>query len=144
MPKFSDKKKLTYSKEQIFDLVSDVESYPNFLPWCIDCKIISHTDDGFNAKLSIGFNLLQESFISEVKLSKPDSIIVNYKDGPFKYLTNTWFFNSESDNKNTEVDFFIDFEFKSKFLESLLGIWFEEAVKKMIFSFEKRAKDLYD
>ena len=143
MPKYSEKKILNYSNEQIFDLVSDVESYPDFLPWCVDCKIISKTENGFNANLSIGFNLLRESFISEVRLSKPGSIIVKYKDGPFKYLTNTWSFESFQNNNKTQVDFYIDFEFKSILLERLLGIWFEEAVKKMIFAFEERADELY-
>jgi len=143
MPSFNEKKVLHYSREQIFELVADVESYPYFLPWCIDCKKISHSHDGFQARMYIGFNLFRESFISDVKLSEPDSIIVSYKDGPFKYLNNFWKFNSLNNTNETEVDFHIDFEFRSIFFEALMGIWFEEAVRKMIRAFEERADDLY-
>ena len=142
MPVFNEQRVLAYSREQIFQLVADVESYPYFLPWCIDCKKIADTHDGFQARMYIGFNLFRESFISEVKLAEPESINVFYKDGPFKYLNNYWKFQSVN-SMETEVDFHIDFEFRSIFFEALMGIWFEEAVKRMIRAFEERAEDLY-
>ncbi len=142
MPVFNEQRVLPYSRDQIFQLVADVESYPYFLPWCIDCKKISHSHNGFQARMYIGFNLFRESFISEVELSEPDLIKVSYKDGPFKYLNNSWKFDSIN-ALETKIDFHIDFEFRSIFFEALMGIWFEEAVKRMIRAFEERAEDLY-
>ncbi len=134
---------LPYTPQQVFDLVADVERYPEFLPWCIACRITKRVDDGFEADLAIGFKMVREKFTSIVTLKQSDRIEVAYKDGPFSYLTNTWDFAPGPDGKGTEVRFHLEFEFRSRMLQSLIGLLFEEAVRRMVGAFEARAAALY-
>jgi coenzyme Q-binding protein COQ10 len=134
---------LPYTPEQVFELVADVERYPQFLPWCVACRITKRLDDGFEADLAIGFKMVREKFSSRVTLNRPDKIVVGYKDGPFSYLSNTWNFKPGPDGKGTQVDFHLEFEFRSRMLQSIIGVLFEEAVRRMVGAFEARAKELY-
>ena len=90
----------------------------------------------------IGFKVFRESFTSRVSHNRPDRIDVAYTDGPFKYLNNHWIFN-DMGNGSTQIDFYVDFEFRSRILQAAIGAVFNEAVKKMIAAFESRAKDLH-
>lgn len=142
MPTHAEKRVLPYSKEQLFDLVAQVDRYPEFLPWCLGCRVKSRTDDEVVADMIIGFKVFREGFTSRVHLNKPDRVDVAYENGPFKYLDNHWIFNDMGDG-TTEIDFYVDFEFRSKILQTAIGAVFNEAVRRMISAFEQRAHDLY-
>jgi len=144
LPKLYKQKNLSYTKEQLCNLVLDIDSYSDFLPWCIASRINEKNNSNLIlADLVIGFKMFREKFTSEVKYTYPDKITVRYIDGPFKYLNNNWNFLNTEDNSVTEVHFDIDFEFKSIFFEKLIGTVFNIAVEKMIDAFEERAKEIY-
>jgi coenzyme Q-binding protein COQ10 len=143
MPTHAEKKIVPYSEEQMFDLVIDVEAYPEFLPWCQQCKIISDDGRHIMANLVIGYKLFREWFASRVTYVRPNSIRVEYINGPLRYLSNTWDFSVTKDG-GCLVDFYVDFEFKNPIFQKLMGVFFNEIVKRMVSAFEARAKDLYD
>ncbi|MHA1598365.1 MAG: type II toxin-antitoxin system RatA family toxin [Alphaproteobacteria bacterium] len=142
MPTHAEIKTLPFSPEQMFDLVADVNSYPDFLPWCVATRIRSSSDTEMVADMVIGFKLLREKFTSHVNLNRPRRIDVEYKNGPFKYLENHWIFE-EAEGGGCRVDFHVDFEFRSRLLEKAIGKVFTEAVHRMVAAFEKRAGTLY-
>lgn len=139
----AEKRALPQSPEQLFDLVADVERYPEFLPWCIGSRIRSRRDNVLIADLVIGFKGIRESFTSEVTLNRPEMRIdVKYREGPFRYLNNHWIFNAQPDG-GCEIDFFVDFEFRSRLLQKVMGMLFNEAVRRMVAAFEARANQIY-
>ena len=142
MTTHAEKRNLPYTPEQLFTLVAEVEKYPEFLPWCLSAHIKKREGDVFYADLVIGYKLIREKFGSRVSLNKPDSVRVEYLSGPMKYLSNEWKFIREADGTCT-IDFFVDFEFKSRLLQNLMGVFFNEIVRRMVGAFEARAKDLY-
>jgi coenzyme Q-binding protein COQ10 len=142
MPTHAEKRKLPYTPEQLFDLVIDVESYPQFLPWCLGCRVRKREEGLVVADMIIGFKVFRESFTSRVSHQHPHRIDVKYTDGPFKYLNNHWIFNRLEDG-STEIDFFVDFEFRSRILQAAIGAVFSEAVRRMIAAFEARAHALH-
>ena len=143
MATHSEQRALPHSSEQLFGLVADVEKYPEFLPWCVGARIRSQESDLLVADLMIGFNGLNEKFTTQVKLDRVAmKIDVIYQEGPFKYLNNRWLFMSKNAGA-CDLDFFIDFEFKSRFLQALMGPLFGEAVRRMVGAFESRALHLY-
>lgn len=141
MPTHAERKVLPYSPEQMFDLVADVGKYPQFLPWCVGARVRSQTDTLLVADLTIGFGPFRESFTSRVDLDKPREVKVKYENGPFRYLNNNWTF--EADPKGCNVKFYVDFEFKSRILQAAIGVVFNEAVRRMVNAFLKRARDIY-
>ncbi len=142
MPTHSDRRAVPYSAEQMFDLVAGIEKYPEFLPWCTAARIRRRTDNLIVADLAIGFKAVREKFTSKVELSPPHRIDVTYAEGPFKYLNNRWIFEPQPDG-SCIIDFFVDFEFRSILLQKIIGLLFNEAVKRMVRAFEQRAHDLY-
>ena len=143
MPVHAEKKVLKFRPEQIFEMVSDVERYPEFLPWCVGARIKRRQDTRIFADLIIGFKMIREKFTSRVDLHHEQlRIDVAYVDGPFKYLTNTWIF--EEHPEGCLIDFHVDFEFKSRMLQILMEPLFHEAVKRMVQAFETRAAVLYE
>ena len=141
MPTHAEKKLLPYTREQLFDLVADVERYPEFLPWCVGARIRERHDNEILGDLLIGYKMVRERFTSRVVLSRPDRIDVSYSEGPFKYLTNHWLFIPE--DGGCLIDFYVDFEFRSKMLQKIMEMFFNEAVKRMVGAFETRAHALY-
>lgn len=144
MPKFEYEYKTSYSIEQIYYLVLDVERYPEFLPWCSAALIIEGERDDFIADLVIHYKAFTEHYRSKVLGRMDESkaeIKVELVQGPFKHLHNLWILEKEKSGAN--IRFFIDFQFKSSLLEVLLGAFFENACKKMVSAFEKRADELY-
>jgi coenzyme Q-binding protein COQ10 len=141
MPTHAEKRILPYSEEQLFEMVADVRRYPEFLPWCVGARIVSRTDGELIADLTIGFKMFRETFRSQVTLERPHHVHVRYLTGPFRYLNNHWRFNPVPNG--TEVDFFVDFEFKSRLLQAVIGTVFNEAVRLMVRAFERRAMVLY-
>jgi coenzyme Q-binding protein COQ10 len=141
MPTHAEKRILPYTPQQLFELVADVEQYPKFLPWAIACRIRKREEAVIYADLVIGFKMIREKFTSKVTLNPYDRIDVTYTEGPFRYLNNHWIFREVEGG--TEIDFFVDFEFRSKILQTIIGALFNEAVKLMVGAFEKRAHQLY-
>lgn len=143
MATHAEKRVLPYRPDQLFDLVAGVERYPEFLPWCLGSRIRSRRENVIVADLIIGFKGIRESFTSRVTLNRPDMRIdVAYLDGPFRYLNNHWIFRALPDDA-CEIDFFVDFEFRSRILQRIIGVLFNEAVRRMVSAFESRANDLY-
>ena len=141
MPTHAEKQIVPYRPDQLFDLVADVGRYPEFLPWCVAARNREKRANVLVSDLVIGFKMLRERFTSLVTL-KEGRIDVAYQEGPFKYLTNHWIFEEQPDG-STIIDFYVDFEFRSKMLQAVMGALFGEAVKLMIGAFEKRARQLY-
>ncbi|MEQ8321482.1 MAG: type II toxin-antitoxin system RatA family toxin [Rhodospirillales bacterium] len=142
MPTHAEKRVLPYTREQLFDLVIEVDKYPEFLPWCLGCRVRKREESLVVADMIIGFKVFRESFTSRVSHQRPERIDVTYTDGPFKYLNNHWIFN-DLGNGSTEIDFYVDFEFRSRILQAAIGAVFTEAVRRMIAAFEARAKQLH-
>ena len=146
MPTHTEKRIMPYTAKQMYDLVADVETYPDFLPWCAATRIRKVTKDShktmIEADLIIAFKVFRERFGSRVTLkAEKFSIDVEYLDGPFNYLNNHWIFRDV--DGGCEADFFVDFEFKSRVLQALIGVVFNEAMQRIVKAFEMRADDLY-
>ncbi len=142
MQTHAEKKHLPHTQEQMFQLVSDIENYSEFLPWCISTRIRSREGNELLADMVIGYKVFRERFTSRVILTEPERIDVTYSRGPFKYLNNHWIFLPEADGTCT-VDFYVEFEFRSNLMQKMIGLVFNEAVKKMVHSFEERAYVVY-
>lgn len=141
MPTHAEERVLPYTPEQLFALVADIESYPEFLPWCVGARIRERRPGLVVADLIIGFRMFREAFTSRVALDPPRRIDVTYTDGPFRYLTNQWRFSVVPEG--CHVDFFVDFAFKSRLMQRVIEMLFAEAVRRMVGAFEKRARELY-
>ncbi len=142
MPAHSDRQISPYTPEQLYALVADVERYPEFLPWCRAARILERAEGEFLAELAIHFKGLTERYTSRVVLSPPYKVEATLVRGPFSHLTNRWQFTALPQG-GTEIDFFLDFAFRSKLLEAMLGGMFARAQSKMIEAFRARADALY-
>jgi coenzyme Q-binding protein COQ10 len=142
MPTHAEKRVMPYRAEQMFDLVADVERYPEFLPWCLAVRVRERSDGLIVADLLIGFKMVRERFTSRVTLDRPRRIDVAYTEGPLRYLNNHWIF-TDLPGGGCEIDFFVDFEFRSAILQKIIGVLFNEAVRRMVSAFETRARQLY-
>jgi coenzyme Q-binding protein COQ10 len=143
MPTHAERLVVPYTQDQIFDLIADVERYPEFLPWCMAARIRQRpAPDVFVADLVIGFKVFRERFTSHVQLNRPTRIDVKYYEGPFRYLNNHWNLEPRGDSECV-IDFYVDFEFKSRMLQKVIQTLFNEAVQRMVGAFEKRADALY-
>ncbi len=142
MPTHAERRLLPYTPEQLFDLVADVERYPEFLPWCLGARVRERSATTITADLLIGFRMVRERFTSRVVLDRPRGIDVSYTEGPFRYLNNHWSFAAQPDG-GCLIDFYVDFEFRSRMLQKIIGLLFNEAVKRMVSAFEARARQLY-
>jgi coenzyme Q-binding protein COQ10 len=148
MPKFSSKRRVHHSAPQMFDLVADVERYPEFVPLCQSLKIRQRSPqaDGTEiviADMTVSFKLVRESFTSRVTLDRANlKILVEYLKGPFSNLENRWAFEPKSD-ADCDVGFFLSYEFKSRMLALLMGTMFDAAFQRFAAAFEKRADVVY-
>jgi coenzyme Q-binding protein COQ10 len=141
MPTHAEHQLVPYRPDQLFDLVADVGRYPEFLPWCVGARVRSRTETEEVADLTIGFGPFRESFTSRVTLDRPRRVRVSYERGPFRYLNNQWDFIPHT--SGTEVGFFVDFEFRSRILQAAIGVVFNEAVRRMVNAFHRRARQVY-
>ncbi len=141
MPTHGERQIVPYRPDQLFDLVADVGKYPQFLPWCVAARVRTRTEQALTADLTIGFGPFRETFTSRVSLDRPHQVKVRYENGPFRYLNNQWDFLPH--DQGTEVDFYVDFEFRSRLLQAAIGVVFNEAVRRMVNAFRKRARDVY-
>ncbi len=142
MPRHSEHKHFPYTPEQLFDLVADVKRYDEFLPWVTAVRVRSSSEAETVADLIVGFNAFKERFTSRVQKERPGRIVVDYLEGPLKYLHNEWRFEPASGG-GTDVHFSVDFAFKSRIFEAIAGAMFDRALRKMIGAFESRAIALY-
>jgi len=147
MPKASVKKLIECKKEQLIDLVLDIEKYPKFVPFCVGAKVYEKKEKSnlllIVADLTIGKGPFKDTYKSDVKYNKKeDSIFVTNLDGPLKHLENTWHFNEE--NNMTEVSFEVDFELKNEFLNIVMTKSFQFALDKIAEAFQKRAENLFN
>lgn len=142
MTTHAERRTLPYTPEQLYKIVADVKRYPEFLPWCLSSRITRVEEGAFYADLVIGYKMVREKYGSKVTLNEPDHIHVEYLSGPMKYLSNHWKFIREDDGSCT-IDFFVDFEFKNRILQNLVGVFFNEIVQRMVGAFEARARDLH-
>ncbi len=146
MPILEEEYFSNHSVEQLYNLVIDIERYPEFLPWCSSAEIIEESSSELIADLIINFKAFTEHYRSRVSLTPPKNgkakVDVDLISGPFKNLENYWSFEARGDQ--TKISFYINFEFKSQLFEKLIGMVFSIACQKMVQAFEARAKELYD
>jgi len=146
MPKASVKRLIACNKEQLVNLVLDIENYPKFIPYCLDAKIYEKKEErnliSIIADLTIGKGPFKATYKSDVKFDKiTDTIQVTNIEGPLKYLDNKWFFLEKG--TSTEISFDIDFEIENKFLNIIMSKSFQYGLDKIADSFQKRANDLF-
>ncbi len=148
MPAFTTKRRVRHSAEHMFDLVADVERYPEFVPLCRDLKVRQRNAEGEGvevlvADMTAAYKLVRETFRSRVTLDRPKlQVLVEYLEGPFSHLENRWTFRPAGPNA-CEVEFFIDYEFRSRTLGLLMGAMFEAAFRRFAAAFERRADQVY-
>lgn len=148
MPTHHEIKALPYSAQQMYDLVADVGSYPKFLPWNSAARIRSRTPiagggEVMEADLVISFKVFRERFASRVTLwPEAKKIDTEYLDGPFRYMKSTWAFR-DLPQGGSEVEFFVDFEFRNAILQGIIGLVFNDAMQRVVRAFERRAAALY-
>jgi coenzyme Q-binding protein COQ10 len=148
MPQFSNRRRVGHAAGQMFDLVADVERYPEFVPLCEHLKVRSRTAsaDGVEvviADMTVSFKLVRERFTSRVTLDRPNlKILVEYLQGPFSRLENRWTFEPQGE-RACIVGFYIGYEFKSRMLATLMGAMFDAAFQRFAAAFERRADAIY-
>jgi coenzyme Q-binding protein COQ10 len=148
MPTFSTKRRVRHSASEMFDLVADVEHYPEFVPMCSALKVRQRSsgDAGVEvivADMTVSFKLVRETFRSRVTLDRPNlKILVEYLQGPFSRMQNRWSFVPAGEAA-CDVEFYIDYEFKSRMLGALMGSMFDMAFRRFASAFEQRADRVY-
>jgi coenzyme Q-binding protein COQ10 len=148
MPKFNSRRRVNHSAPQMFDLVADVERYPEFVPLCSSLTVRQRTPGPNGTEvvvcdMTVSFKLVRESFTSRVTLDRPNlKILVEYLQGPFSNLENRWSFEPKSED-SCEVGFYLSYEFKSRMLAMLMGTMFDTAFQRFAAAFEKRADVVY-
>jgi coenzyme Q-binding protein COQ10 len=148
MPQFSTKRRVRHSASDMFDLVADVERYPQFVPLCQSLRVRKRTQEGEGkevivADMTIAYKFIRETFTSRVTLERDKlEIMVEYLQGPFQQMNNRWSFQPV-DERSSEVEFFISYEFRSRTLGALMGAMFETAFRRFSVAFERRADEVY-
>jgi coenzyme Q-binding protein COQ10 len=142
VPSTTSKRHVSHSAEQMFELVADVERYPEFLPFCEDLKILSRSGDVLKARMTVGHKNLHESYISDVTLNREALEISSIScQKPFKHLRNEWQFIP--DESGSTIVFKLTYEFENKLLGIMMGALFDKVFSKFAEAFEKRADSLY-
>jgi coenzyme Q-binding protein COQ10 len=147
MPSFRTTRRVRHTPQQMFDLVADVERYPEFLPLCEGLRVRRRAKSGDGvetlvAEMRVGYKKIHEAFTSRVTLDRTQlRILVEYVDGPFSFLENRWSFRPES--AGCEVEFYINYEFRSFALGLLMGAVFDKAFRTFVEAFEERADEIY-
>jgi coenzyme Q-binding protein COQ10 len=142
LPKHEETRVLPHTPEQMYDLVTDVARYPEFLPWVSAIRVRSDSETEMVADMIVGFKAIKETFTSRVQKTAHSTVHVEYLDGPLKYLRNDWRFHPDGKG-GCKLDFAVDFEFKNRLFEAIAGQFFEKALRKMTDAFEARADALY-
>jgi coenzyme Q-binding protein COQ10 len=147
MPQLSTTKRVRHAASEMFDLVADVERYPEFVPLCQSLKVRQRTSEGGKevivADMTVAYKLIRQTFTSRVTLDRGKlEILVEYLEGPFSRLNNRWTFRTV-DKQACDVDFFIAYEFRSRALGLLMGTMFDAAFRRFAGAFERRADEVY-
>ena len=148
MPQYTSRRRVRHSASDMFDLVADMQKYPQFVPLCTDLRIRSRSEKAPGvsvvvASMTVAYKMIQQTFVTRDTLDKPNlKIMVEYLDGPFSRLRNVWSFRPTGDNA-CEVEFYIDYEFKSRMLAMVMGAMFDTAFRKFATAFEARADKIY-
>jgi len=147
MPQLSTTRRVRHAASEMFDLVADVERYPEFVPLCQSLKVRTRMEvagkDVIVADMTVAYKMIRETFTSRVTLDQPDlEILVEYLEGPFRRLNNRWKFRPVGD-RVCDVDFFIAYEFRSRTLGMLMGAMFDAAFRRFSTAFEHRADRVY-
>ena len=142
MPHHAETRRLPYTPAQVYALVADIGRYAEFLPWVQGMRILKTDGDVVTADMIVGFKMVRERFTSRVTLTPETRVHVDYLSGPLKYLYNDWVFRSAV-NGACDIDFSVDFEFKNKMFERLAGMFFHDALRRMVGAFETRAAAIY-
>jgi coenzyme Q-binding protein COQ10 len=149
MPSFKTTRQVRHSADDMFNLVADVERYPEFVPLCQNLRVRrrSSGEKGVEVLLcdmAVGYRAIREKFTSRVTLNRPQlKVLVEYVEGPFSYLENTWNFHDEAQPPDSKIEFFISYEFRSRVLAALMGSMFDVAFRKFAQAFETRADAVY-
>ncbi|MBV8851430.1 MAG: type II toxin-antitoxin system RatA family toxin [Methylobacteriaceae bacterium] len=150
MPSFQTTRRVRHSAQNMFDLVTDVEAYPEFVPLCTSMRLRQRTRDADGiemlvADMEVGYKAIRERFTSRVICDRPNlTILVDYVDGPFSRMKNRWVFRDEPEGQSAStVEFFIDYEFRSRVLGLLMGSMFDTAFRRFSAAFERRADQVY-
>jgi coenzyme Q-binding protein COQ10 len=148
MPQFSTKRRVRHAAAEMFDLVADVERYPEFVPLCRALKVRQRTagpnsSEVLVAEMTVAYKLISETFTSRVTLDRSNlRVLVEYLDGPFSRLENRWSFHPAGEG-SCDVEFFITYEFRSRMLAALMGSMFDLAFRRFATAFEQRADLVY-
>lgn len=148
MPQFSTKRRVRHAATDMFALVADVDKYPQFVPLCASMKVKSRAEKGEGvtvmvAEMTVAYKIIRETFTSRATLdSRNLRILVEYLNGPFKRMQNRWAFHQVGEN-SCDVEFFIDYEFRSRTLAMLMGAMFDAAFRRFASAFEQRADEVY-
>jgi coenzyme Q-binding protein COQ10 len=147
LPEFSKRQRVEHSAGKMFDLVADIERYPEFVPLCESLTVRSRRNKGKKtilvADMAVGYKSIKQKFTSQILLDREELVIdVKYIDGPFKRMDNQWRFFPISDSES-EVEFYIDYEFRSRTLGLLMGAMFDQAFRRFTAAFEERANRIY-
>lgn len=149
MPSFQTNRRVRHSAENMFDLVADVERYPEFLPLCQALTIRRRKALGEGcelvvAEMRVGYKAIRETFTSQITMNRPElKILVEYLEGPFRSLENRWTFEPDADGPGSTIGFFITYEFRSRTLGLLMGSMFDGAFRRFAEAFERRADRVY-
>lgn len=140
--KHSERRLLKYSAEKIYGIVANVEHYKEFVPWCIDSKIISKTENAMSAELTVGYSLFKETYRSEVELNPNKSVIaVSRQTNLFDFLRTEWSFQPARAPDTCWVTFNLEFQFKSMLYNQISELFFDDIVNHMVAAFERRCKE---
>lgn len=147
MPQISTKRRVNHAAFDMFDLVADVERYPEFVPLCQSLRVRKRSSEGGKdvivADMTVAYKLIRETFTSRVTLDRPKmEILVEYLEGPFRRMNNRWNFRPLAENES-EVEFFLTYEFRSRALGMLMGAMFDAAFRRFATAFERRADQVY-
>jgi coenzyme Q-binding protein COQ10 len=148
MPQFRTKRRVRHSASDMFDLVADMDKYPQFVPLCQANRVLRRTAGGEGietvvAEMTVAYKMIRETFTSRVTLDRPNlQILVEYLDGPFSRMENRWDFHPAGE-KLCDIEFFIAYEFKSRMFGMLMGAMFETAFRRFAEAFERRADAVY-
>jgi coenzyme Q-binding protein COQ10 len=149
MPSFKTTRRVRHSAANMFDLVADVERYPEFVPLCQTLRVRRRTNGPQGVEvllcdMQVGYGAIREKFTSRVTLDRPQlKVLVEYVEGPFSYLNNTWSFRDETEPRGCRIEFFISYEFRSRILAALMGSMFDAAFRKFAQAFVARADVVY-
>jgi len=144
-----EERTVRFAADQMFDLICDVEQYPSFIPWCEKLTVTRRWEEGgiayMDASMTASFKVYRETVHTRVTMERAHhKVTVDYLDGPFKHLHNVWTFTDRPERGDCLIDFYIEFEFRNRGLQLAIRPVFNEAVRRMVRAFEKRASEVYD